>query len=277
MARRLPRSSPTLQTALLAALRREAPRSISLRDDDTCTTIASYNVHKCVGTDGRFDPGRIAAVIDEVDADIIALQEADERTGSRQGLLDLDALRERTGLTPVYAPKNRLSHGWHGNLVLARSSVVQEVRPLNLPSLEPRGAIIVDLALKGVELRVIAAHFGLLRRSRSMQASALVEATRSVLRPTLLLGDLNEWRVRNRSALLGLFPHFGPLHASIPSFPSRFPLLALDRILARPADIISRIEVHQSPLARVASDHLPLKARLSLDHIRLGQQPPPGV
>jgi endonuclease/exonuclease/phosphatase family metal-dependent hydrolase len=260
--------APTLQRSLLAALRREAPRSISLGTDPVCTTIASYNVHKCVGTDGRFDPQRIAEVVKEVNADVIALQEADERMGSRHGLLDLDALQRETGLVPVYRPSNRVSHGWHGNLVLARGSVVQEVRPVKLPSLEPRGAVIVDLELKGVPLRIIAAHFGLLRRSRSRQANALVEATQSVLRPTLLMGDLNEWRVRNRSALLPLIPHFGPLHASLPSFPSRFPLLALDRILARPADIISTIEVHQTPLARLASDHLPIKAGLNLERIR---------
>jgi endonuclease/exonuclease/phosphatase family metal-dependent hydrolase len=128
--------------------------------------------------------------------------------------------------------------------------------------------MIVDLELKGALLRIIAAHFGLLRRSRSQQATALIEATRSVLRPTLLLGDLNEWRVKKRSSLLELLPHFGPLHAVLPSFPSRFPVLALDRILSRPPDLISSIEVHQTPLARTASDHLPLKARLNLDKVR---------
>lgn len=71
-----------------------------------------------------------------------------------------------------------------------------------------------------------------LRRSRTKQANALLEATRSVLRPTILLGDLNEWRVHSRSSLLALLPHFGPIHTVLSSFPSRFPLLALDRILA---------------------------------------------
>lgn len=85
-----------------------------------------------------------------------------------------------------------------------------------------------------------------------------------MLHPTILLGDLNEWRVGNRSSLLGLLPHFGPVHAVLPSFPSRYPLLALDRILARPANLISSIEVHNSQLSRVASDHLPIKAKLNL-------------
>jgi endonuclease/exonuclease/phosphatase family metal-dependent hydrolase len=253
-----------LPRSLAAALRRRAPRSFQSDDGDACTTIASYNVHKCVGTDGKFDPVRTAAVIAELDADIVALQEIDERLGERVGLLDLKALTAKTGLEPVLTPKNSRSHGWHGNMILARSSTVHEVKPIRLPGLEPRGALIVDLELKGVPLRVIATHFGLLRASRSLQASTLVEAASSVIRPTIILGDLNEWRVRTRSSLLTMLPHFGPLNAALPSFPSGFPLLALDRILARPANLISSLEVHQSELSRVASDHLPLKARLKL-------------
>lgn len=255
--------APRLSASLVAALRNGAPKAIEF-DRDHCTTIASYNVHKCVGTDGRFSPARVAEVVGEIDADIIALQEADQRYGNRQGLLDLKALERDTDLVPLHRSENEVSHGWHGNLILARSGVVKACKQVRLPGLEPRGAVIVDLDMKGVTLRVIAAHFGLLRRSRSQQAGVLLEATQSVLHPTVLLGDLNEWRVRNRSSLMTLLPHFGPVHAVLPSFPSRFPLLALDRILARPQTLISSIEVHSSPLARVASDHLPIKARLNL-------------
>ncbi|MGB3646391.1 MAG: endonuclease/exonuclease/phosphatase family protein [Mesorhizobium sp.] len=267
----MPDHAQTLPSSLAAALRKKAPGFIDFAGEGASTTIASYNVHKCVGTDGRFDPGRVARVVGEIDADIIALQEADERTGARLGLLDLEALQRETDLVPTHMPANHGSHGWHGNLILARRGIVQDVRQVRLPGFEPRGAIIVDLELKGISLRVVAAHFGLLRRSRSQQASALVEATRSVSKPTILLGDLNEWRVRNRSSLLALLPHFGPIHAVLPSFPSRYPLLALDRIMARPASLITRIEVHQTPLARVASDHLPIKARLNLEV--LGESP----
>ena len=259
--------SPTLPRSLLDAFRKGPAEHFQFHDNAPCTTIASYNVHKCVGTDGVFNPGRVAEVICEIDADLIALQEADGPLGSRQGLLDLRRLELATGLTPAHLQPGQ-SHGWHGNLILARNGIVRGVKRISLPGLEPRGAMIVDIELKGALLRIIAAHFGLLRRSRSQQASALVEATRSVLRPTLLLGDLNEWRVRRRSSLLELLPHFGPLHAVLPSFPSRFPVLALDRILSRPPDLISSIEVHQTPLARTASDHLPLKARLNLDKVR---------
>lgn len=227
-------------------------------------TVASYNVHKCVGIDGKFDPERVAAVIGEIDADIFALQEADQRFGRKAGLLDLARLETRSNLVPVFQPGDSPSHGWHGNVLLVRESLVRDVRPLRLPGLEPRGALIADLELKGFNLRVIAAHLGLLRQSRFKQAEVLIDAARSKEHPTLLMGDLNEWRVRRRSSLVPLLPHFGPLHAPLPSFPSRMPILALDRILASPDILISSIDVHDTPLARIASDHLPLKARIDL-------------
>lgn len=259
----------SLPQSLLAAVRRKSRFHIKVGSGESCTTIASYNIHKCIGTDGRFDPGRTAGVIAELGADILALQEVDERLGTKAGLLDLEAIARDTGLVPVHNFPNTRSHGWHGNLVLARTGIVQAVETIKLPGLEPRGALIVDLDIRGIEVRIIAAHFGLLRHSRSQQAEVLVEATKQVDRPAILLGDLNEWRVKTRSSLLTLLPHFGPIGATIPSFPSRFPLLALDRILARPANLLDSLEVHQSPLARIASDHLPLKARLDLSSARL--------
>jgi hypothetical protein len=82
------------------------------------------------------------------------------------------------------------------------------------------------------------------------------------------MGDMNEWRVQGRSAL-GLFaPGFGPVNRGVPSFPSYFPVLALDRILARPHHILDRVERHDTPLARQASDHLPIKAQVWLDGTR---------
>lgn len=264
----MPDARHSLPKTLMTALRKQGPHFIKIGGDEPCTTIASYNIHKCVGTDGRFDPARTAAVLAELDADIVALQEADERLGDRVGLLDLEALAKSTDLVPLHSPQGTRSHGWHGNLILARTGIVESVKTIQLPGLEPRGALVVDLDMKGVQLRIIAAHFGLLRHSRKRQANALLEATHGVLRPTIILGDLNEWRVNTRSSLLSLLPHFGPLNAIVPSFPSRFPLLALDRILAKPQTMISSIEAHISPLARVASDHLPIKARLRLDNVR---------
>jgi len=225
---------------------------------------ASYNVHRCIGLDNRFDPGRVAAVIEELDADIVALQEADRRFGQRTGLLDLADLERRTGLTLVPVSPVHGGHGWRGNALLVRVGEVTRIRRLALPGAEPRGALIVDLALPAGPLRVAAAHLGLLRRHRAMQAGAILAALDDgPPMPSLLMGDLNEWRSGTHSALARLEPRFGPfLHPRQPSFPSRLPFLALDQILGHPHGLVLPPQVHDTPLARIASDHLPLCARI---------------
>ncbi|MCI9867198.1 endonuclease/exonuclease/phosphatase family protein [Rhizobium skierniewicense] len=235
--------------------------------------IASYNVHKCVGRDRKFDPDRICHVIQEIGADIMALQEADSRFGERTGLLDLGRLERECGLSPVPISAGTKAHGWHGNVILFKEGAVRDVHPLKLPGLEPRGALVVELDLQqGGTLRIIAAHFGLLRHSRAQQAKALVELlnTRDE-HPTILLGDLNEWRLGNGSSLNTFRDAFGSLPPAVPSFPAGMPVLALDRIISNRAGLVDNVTAHNSALSRIASDHLPLKATVRTD-ILLGQQ-----
>ncbi|MER2510285.1 MAG: endonuclease/exonuclease/phosphatase family protein [Amaricoccus sp.] len=237
-----------------------------MRDRTTDGVLfASYNIHKCVGTDRRFDPGRVADVIAEIGPDVMALQEADRRFGDRAGLLDLAALRERTGLVPVPVANGHLGHGWHGNLVLVREGVVRKVRQVSLPGLEPRGALLADIDLDAGGVRVVGMHLGLLRHSRLLQIESLIDhAVEADDRPVVVMGDMNEWRRRRRSALSAFAPRFGPPGVGVPSFPAYFPMLALDRIFARPNTILGPVEAHDTPLARRASDHLPIKARITL-------------
>lgn len=226
-------------------------------------TVASWNIHKGIGIDRRRDLERTAHVIGELAADVVALQEADARFGDRRGLLDLDRLAA-LGLKRVEVAGLRdLSHGWHGNVMLVRlDAEVERVDRIALPGLEPRGAIVADLVVKNQPLRVIGTHLALLGRARIRQV-ALVLDRLAVLahRPTVLMGDTNEWRRGDRT-LKGLLPHF-PDSPLVPSFPAPFPILPLDRIM------LSRGQVHDfathvSPLSRRASDHLPVRARLVL-------------
>ena len=227
--------------------------------------IASYNVHKCVGTDKRFDPARIAAVIRELDADVLALQEADRRFGRRDGLLDTALLESETGLKMMPLAMAAQGHGWHGNALLARNARLLDARRMRLPGGEPRGAVMVEMELPAGRLRVIGAHLGLLRRHRSQQVAALLEyLAEADDMPTVLLGDFNEWRPGLRSSLRPLEREFGELDSGPATFPSRLPGFGLDRILCRPASLLTHLAAHASPLARVASDHLPLTARLDL-------------
>jgi endonuclease/exonuclease/phosphatase family metal-dependent hydrolase len=229
-------------------------------------SVASYNVHKCVGSDGVFNPSRVTEVLRELDADIVALQEADMRFGDRQGVLDLKHLRDKLGYLSL--PKigsKAASHGWHGNVVLYREGVAGMAHRLKLPGLEPRGAVVVDLDLAKGSLRVIAAHLGLLRRSRTQQLSMILDAAQPEDgRPVIVLGDTNEWRIGKRSALTMLEPHFGPLDRQVASFPSSFPLLPLDRVLVSPNVVVHDLEAHATPLAQLASDHLPVKAVIEI-------------
>ncbi|WP_245586703.1 endonuclease/exonuclease/phosphatase family protein [Pleomorphomonas oryzae] len=227
--------------------------------------VASYNIHKAIGNDGTYDPARTISVIAEIDADIIALQEADRRLGDRKGRLNLATLEKETGLTLVPLAARPMSHGWHGNALFYRRGTVIRAERLHLPHAEPRGAVLAEFDIGGRRLRVVAAHLGLLSRTRRLQMERLrsqLEAREPM--PTLLCGDFNEWRPgRTNSPLERLSPLFQTANA-VPSFPSRRPVFPLDRIFGWPDGLISDFGIHDSPTARRASDHLPVKAVIDL-------------
>ena len=230
--------------------------------------VASYNIHKCRGVDGLVRPERIVAVIKELGADLVALQEVDHRIGTRTGLLNPALIESETGLKLLVQSDVVDGHGWHGNALLVRGEPLHYHRSrIHLPGIEPRGAVFAELDLGQGKFRVIAVHLGLLRRSRMMQAKALLDIFKTMMpMPTIMLGDFNEWRRVRRSALAVLEPVFGSLPVQ-PSFPSRLPLLPMDRILDWPPGLITDFSIHNTPLAKLASDHLPLVADVNLNCI----------
>ncbi|WP_332059946.1 endonuclease/exonuclease/phosphatase family protein [Bartonella sp. CB74] len=257
-----------IQSPLLNAIHKRSNHQTNIinQNNNYDLTVASYNVHKCIGVDKIFNPTRIVRVITELQVDILAIQEADKRFGERVGLIDLQLLKAETGLIPI--PLNTMSphgHGWHGNALFLRQGHVHDILQITLPGIEPRGAVIVELKMKTGLIRVVATHFGLLRHSRNQQIKMLLALLQKrPLMPTLLIGDFNEWRRGKGSSLNHLSPYFDKTLGTVPSFPSRFPFLALDRIFAFPHQLVTNIENHHSPLARIASDHLPIKAYLDL-------------
>ncbi len=231
--------------------------------------VASYNIHKCRGTDRLVRPGRIIDVLAQIGADLVALQEVDHRFGQRSGMLDLTALHHQTGLSLLVQSDSNDGHGWHGNALLVRGvpRFYRRFR-IKLPGIEPRGAIVAELDLGDGKFRIIAAHLGLLRRSRIDQANVLLRAFLHLApMPTIMLGDFNEWRVHRRSSLDIFVPFFGNEKQPL-SFPSQRPLLALDRIFGWPAGFVSSVAAHDTALSRKASDHLPLKAIVDLKAAR---------
>lgn len=237
-------------------------------------TVATYNIQKGIGADFRRRPERPAAVLAALNADVVAVQEGDRRFGERAGILDLSDLHARSGLRPVPLP-DRLgarAHGWHGNLLLVRRGETRAVQTLHLPGPEPRGALLVDLALPGFgAVRVIAVHLALMAQARREQARLLARLVAEAGQPVIVLGDMNEWR-RGRDTLDPLGDHLGAPGVG-PSFPAPFPRLALDRIYAGAGLQLVSAHAHDTPEARRASDHLPVVARVKAA-IRSADAPP---
>lgn len=222
--------------------------------------IATYNIHGAVGTDGLFDPARVAAVLAEIDADVVALQEV--HSGAAGGNL-LAHLRAALDVETVSGPTLFRSDAEYGNALLSRYPVRGVNRiDLSVGRREPRGAL--DTLLDaGRGLRVLATHLGLWPGERRRQVKRLLQALDDGPQlPTVLLGDLNEWYLWGRP-LRWLHAEFERSPAPA-TFPARRPVLALDRLWARPRSMLERVKVHATPLARRASDHLPLVATLVL-------------
>lgn len=225
-------------------------------------TFASYNIHKGIGADRRRDPDRIIEVIDELEADVVALQEVDLRMGNRAAVLDREELAAR-GWQVAARPTRPASMGWHGNALLVRQGLeVVEVEAQTLPQLEPRGALRATLKKGGRELCVTAMHLDLSGLTRKRQFAHLCNASRAPGLPAVMLGDCNEW-LRPFGGERGLAAHWEMVEPGR-SFPSQRPLLALDRVLHTGHWELEEAEVHSSSLARQASDHLPIRARLRL-------------
>jgi endonuclease/exonuclease/phosphatase family metal-dependent hydrolase len=163
----------------------------------------------------------------------------------------------------LHGPTLEDDRGRYGNALLTRLEV-REIRrvDLSVPGFEPRGGLDVELDA-GQPMRVLATHLGLARRERIRQAERLLAVLEGASTlPTLLLGDLNEW-LPSRLGFRRLRRRLRPAPAR-PTFPARRALLALDRVwLSAECELVS-VAGHRSPLARVASDHLPLCARVGL-------------
>ena len=237
--------------------------------------VASYNIRKAIGTDRARRPERTLEVLNELDADVIALQEADRRFGSRASALPPRLIAEHSDYKPVAFDARPGSLGWHGNALLVRKDVeVLERHLFHLPSLEPRGAVLADIALGGARLRVVGMHLDLSGLWRRRQAQAILShlAERDGDCPQVLMGDLNEWSTRG--GCLRDFAHhllFAPCGRS---FHASRPIAQLDKIMVSPDLEILRSGAHDSPNARRASDHLPVWADLRIGDAR-AELPPP--
>lgn len=232
--------------------------------------IATYNIHGGLITwtakSERQMAARIARVIAEIDADVVALQEVP--LGGSETPDVLSHLREATGMFAVEGPTLDSPKRRYGNAVLSRLPV-RAARTLDLSfhRREPRGALDADIECGGGVIRIVATHLGLSASERSTQVRTLLAAFDNSELPVILVGDINEWFVRGR-ALRTLTSHFRRAPAPR-TFPTFCPVFALDRIWMHPGEYLLDVTVHRSALARMASDHYPLVANIRVPAIEL--------
>lgn len=230
--------------------------------------VATYNVHACVGRDGRHDPDRVAAVIGDLNADIVALQEftypasvaLDTRTPVVLTTLD----RYECALGPTRHRTRQTVTECFGNALLTRHPIVEVHRlDLSMERREPRGALAATIDVGGVPVHVLATHLGLRVHERRFQVRQILGYLDSVPDAlVVVLGDFNDW-LPGRSAAHVLDRRLGrpPRPATFPVF---WPVVALDRIWTHPARALRRVAVHVTPTSRLASDHFPVVAEIEL-------------
>jgi endonuclease/exonuclease/phosphatase family metal-dependent hydrolase len=235
----------------------------SARHRPATLVCATYNIHRCIGRDRRRDPERIRAVIHNMQAQIMALQEV-ELLHDAPDLLGF--LTEHSDCTAVAGMTLARTSGQYGNAVLTSLPILhKEQIDISMPGREPRGVIRLLLQWGRQRIQLFATHLGLAPSDRRLQIKRILERIQSPNEAwnadvTLLMGDLNEWYLWGRP-LRWLRRHFGspPEPAT---FPAGRPLFALDRIWVEPRRLIVSLEAFRRPPAPVASDHLPLVARL---------------
>lgn len=222
--------------------------------------LATWNIHCCIGRDGVMSPERCAAVLQEIDADVIALQEVESRPGHELDVLAYlareTASRAIPGMTMI------VEDAHYGNALLTRLPVGDVRRhDLSVSRREPRAALDVELESDRRRLQFIATHLGLRPAERREQVRRLLPLIDFQGRDLVVLaGDLNEWFLWGRPLRM--------LHRVFPDTPHRrtwpawSPLFSLDKIWVYPRRALHRLTAHRSALARVASDHLPLMAEI---------------
>ena len=230
--------------------------------------VATYNVHDCVGRDGVYDPARIAAVVADLEADVVALQEV---TLDHAGDV-LATLERHTAMRAIDGTLFERGVGRYGNVLLSRLPVIeQRLHDFSRTGREPRGVVDMRIAVGGHACRVLATHLGLNWQERRGQIARLATLVGDSKGPAVLLGDFNVWLGDGA---------FGPLRRAglrtklVRSYPTWFvPLLALDRILVREPTKFIRHWRHSETPAALASDHFPLVADLQLHRDKVASDP----
>jgi endonuclease/exonuclease/phosphatase family metal-dependent hydrolase len=229
----------------------------------TRLTVATYNVHRWTGLNGRRkpDPSRAAAVIGELDADVIALQEV---LRPKAEACPLGEIADSLNMFLTFAATRQHRRGELGNAILSRYPLTAvSVIDISFSRLERRGALAVQFNASGGQVGIVATHLSLVDRTRTRQVHSLLQHPQLQSGPAVLLGDMNAWRDCKATRQLGDIMTQHHNYEWPASFPAARPVLALDRVYTHRAKVLS-LDVHDTGIARKASDHLPVLARIEL-------------
>lgn len=220
--------------------------------------VLTWNIHGAFGRNPRFNLMRVVELIDRWDPHVVALQEVDSR---RDRTVDpFDFLQRELGEHGIGARSITTTDGDYGQMLISRWPMADtEIHDLSYPEREPRRAIATVLSTPLGPLRVVTTHLGLSVHERRNQTNKLIRIVGHDVPTTVVMGDFNDWLWAGsvRSALAKM--HFVP--TSLRTFPSRWPMLCLDRIYCRPREALHK--AFTDPTARDRSDHLPVIADIS--------------
>ena len=216
--------------------------------------IMTWNVHGTFALNPKFDLAGAIALVRKWSPDIVALQEIDSRGG---GADPFAVLEQAIGGHSVGARSIVTTDGDYGQMLISRFpwAAPPEIHDISYQEREPRRAIVADVAAEGGTVRVIATHLGLSIGERRQQTGKLLTLAHEIAHPSIIVGDFNDWFWVNsvRTTLARQFP----VRTRHRTFPSRWPLMRLDRIYGRHVEIVGSFT---DPDARAISDHLPVIA-----------------
>jgi len=233
--------------------------------------LVTYNVHRCLGRDGRLSPGRVAEVIAVCQADIVALQELDVGRVRTGGVDQAHVIAQELGMRMHFYPALSVADELYGDAILT-AQPCRLVKAGSLPGVprrwgyEPRGALWVAIEVDGAEVQLINTHLGLNRRERLMQVEALLSAEwlghPACRHYAILVGDLNavpgSRAYKCLAARLQDAQRASSTQQTRSTFPTPWPFLRIDHVFVSRSIEVHGVRVLSTPAARVASDHLPL-------------------
>ncbi|MGK0188583.1 MAG: endonuclease/exonuclease/phosphatase family metal-dependent hydrolase [Verrucomicrobiales bacterium] len=233
--------------------------------------IMTYNVHQCLGMDGKLSPARIARVIAQYAPDIVALQELDVCRIRSRNEDQAHLIAEHLQMDFHFHPAIHLEEERYGDAILTHYPM-ELVHADILPgaegdsSREPRGGLWVRVDVNGEWFNVFNTHFGLRTAERRAQADAFL-GEQWLGHPgcdgrTIVCGDFNllpssnifKRLTRTLMDAQEAIDNYQP----ISTFSSRVPVARIDHILVDPSTHVVACIVPSTALTRVASDHLPL-------------------